>query len=287
MNRKTIRTAGAVLAGVLLVGGATACGQTKAGDKAGDKAGGGNGGAVTEVAPAAYLEKVQKTSEELTSFRYTMSGTTAGQQVNGEVSMRMKPTLGMAMKMANPEKPGENVEIRLVDSAMYMGAEGQWLKFDLKSLDAKAGKSLDSLAKGGTSRAENPGDRANELLAAKDLKKAGEETIDGQKTTHLVGTVTLEQMKAAAASAAPEVKERREKSVKTLETQGIKSMTMDMWIGDNDRPKQFRMRGDGAQGPVDVTIKFTDYNQPVEITAPPADQVVDLAELAKDRKNAA
>ncbi|QES52518.1 hypothetical protein DEJ50_19305 [Streptomyces venezuelae] len=215
-----------------------------------------------------------------------MSGTTAGQQVNGEVSMRLKPAVGMAMKMANPEKPGENVEIRLVDGAMYMGAEAKWLKFDLKSLDAKAGKSLDSLAKGGNS-AENPGDRANELLEAKDLKKAGEETIDGQKTTHLAGTVTLEQMKAAAASAAPEVRERREKSVKQLETMGVQSLTMDMWIGDNDRTKQFRMRGDSAQGPLDMTIKFTDYNQPVEITAPPADQVIDLAELSKRAKDAA
>ncbi|MEV8530355.1 LppX_LprAFG lipoprotein [Streptomyces sp. NPDC051211] len=278
VHRKKTRTAGAVLAAVLLAGGATACGETKAGGKAD---GGGNGGTgVTEVAPAAYLEKVKKKSEEFTSVRYTMSGSAAGQAVSGEVSMRLKPTVGMAMKMAHPQKPGESVEIRLLDGVMYMGAESKWLKFDLKSADPNAAKQLEALSSAGSS-AENPGDRAGELQTAKDLKKVGEETIDGQKTTHLSGTVSIDEVKAAMATATPEAKARQEKSLKQLEAQGIKSLTVDMWIDGNDRTKQVRTRGEGTQGPLDMTMKFTDYNQPVEITAPPADQVVDLAELSK------
>ncbi|MFG2295193.1 hypothetical protein [Streptomyces sp. NPDC048603] len=274
------RAAAAVLAAVLLAGGATACGDKKADGKAGDKAGGANT-VVTKVEPAAYLEKVQKNSVELTSMRYSMTGSSAGQQVAGEASVRLKPTVAMSMKMSNPAKAGETVDIRLIDGIMYLGSEDKFLKIDLKAVDPSAAKQLDALGNGGGQQAENPGDRANQLQSAKDLKVVGEETVEGKKTTHLSGTVTTEEMRSSLAKATPEQKESREKSLKQLESQGIKSLLTDMWIGEDSRPVQVRTRGEGTQGPVDITIKFLDFNQPVELTAPPADQVVDLSELAK------
>ncbi|MEV6952737.1 LppX_LprAFG lipoprotein [Streptomyces sp. NPDC051183] len=283
-NRKK-KAAGAVLAAVLLVGGATACedgkkdtGASAAPSKAAET--GAAKGAV-QVTPAAYLEKVKKKSEEITSLRYAMSGSAGGEQVSGEVSMRLKPSLGMSMHMATPGGAGESVDIRLIDGAMYMGTEGQWLKFDMKSLDPNMAKQLESAGKGPRS-GENPGDKAGDLLGAKDLKTVGEETIDGQKTTHVSGTVTLEQMKASLATASPEVKERQEKSVKQLEDLGVDSMTMDMWIDENDHAKQVRTRSDSGKGAIDITIKVLDYNKPVEIAVPPADQVVDFAAIMED-----
>ncbi|RSS79650.1 LppX_LprAFG lipoprotein [Streptomyces sp. WAC06614] len=225
------------------------------------------------------MEKTRKKSEEITSFRYTMSGTAAGQNMSGETSMRIKPTVAMAMKMASPEKPGETVEVRLLDGAMYMGSAGKWLKFDLKTLAPDQAKRLDSLGAG--RQGENPGDKAGDLSAAKDLKKVGEETVDGQRTTHLTGTVTLDDLKARSATATPEAQERQAKSLKEMESQGIKDLVMDIWIDENDQTKQFRTRGQGTSGPLDMTIQFLDLNKPVEVTAPPADQVLDLAQLAE------
>lgn len=238
-----------------------------------------------EVTPAAYLQKTKKKSEEITSLRYTMVGDAAGQKVTGEVSMRLKPTVGMAMTMDSPEKPGEKVGIRLIDGAMYMGSEGKWLKFDLKTLAPDQAKQLDSL--GSAQQGQNPGDSADSLSTAKDLKMVGEETIDGQKTTHLTGTVTLDEMRAASASSAPENKERQEKNIKALEDEGIKSLVMDIWIDEADQAKQVRTRGTGNSGPMDITIKFLDFNKPVEITAPFTDQVMDLGEMMKDSEGTA
>ncbi|MEV7612783.1 hypothetical protein [Streptomyces sp. NPDC089799] len=280
MRPKTTRTAVAVLTAVLLAGGATACGDKKADGKAADKAGG-DRPVVTKVEPAAYLQKVQKNSVDLTSMRYRMSGSSAGQKIEGEASVRLKPTVAMTMKMSNPAKAGENIDIRLIDGIMYLGSEGKFLKVDLKTADPNAAKQLDALGNGGGQQAENPGERANQLQSAKDVKVVGEETVEGKKTTHLSGTVTTEEMRASLATATPEQKESREKSLKQLESQGIKSLAMDMWIGEDSRPVQVRTRGEGAQGPVDLTIKFLDFNQPVDVTTPPADQVVDLSELAK------
>ncbi|MBW5480883.1 LppX_LprAFG lipoprotein [Streptomyces bambusae] len=279
MNVKYRKTAGAVLAAVLLAGGATACEGGKDGKK--DKGASAPSQAAqkpAEAAPATYLEKTKKKSEEINSLRYTMSGTAAGENISGETSMRIKPTVAMSMKMASPEKPGESVEIRLLDGAVYMGSEGKWLKFDLKALAPDQAKQLDALG-AGQQQGENPGDKAGNLSAAKDLKKVGEETVDGQKTTHLTGTVTLDQLKAQSATATPEAKARQEKNLKEMEAQGIKDLVMDIWIDENDQTKQFRTRGQGTSGPLDMTIKFLDINKPVEVTAPPADQVMDLAEL--------
>ncbi|MCP3760159.1 LppX_LprAFG lipoprotein [Streptomyces sp. TBY4] len=282
-NRKNSRTktAGAALAAVLLVGGATACesGPKDGTGKAAASQGAGKGAA--EVVPAAYLEKVKANAEEITSLRYSMAGTAEGEQFSGDVSMRLKPSVAMSMKMTTSGEGGQAAEIRLLDEAMFIGTEGKWLKFDMKSLDPALAEKLNSAGGTANKGGENPGDRASELLKAKDLKFVGEETIDGVKTKHLSGTVSLEELKAAAASETPETKKRREQSVTALEAQGVKNLTLDMWIDESDRPKQVRTRGDAAKGPVDTTIKFLDYNQPVEVAAPPADQVTDLAEMMK------
>ncbi|WP_407837698.1 LppX_LprAFG lipoprotein [Streptomyces sp. DSM 116496] len=280
-NNSRTKTAGAALAAVLLVGGATACESGQKGDTGKAGAGQGAGKGAVEVVPAAYLEKVKVKSEELTSLRYSMAGTAEGEQFSGDVSMRIKPSVAMSMKMTTSGEGGQAAEIRLVDEAMFIGAEGKWIKFDMKSLDPSMAEKLNSAGGTANKSGENPGDRAGELLKAKDLKFVGEETVDGVKTKHLSGTVSLDELRAAAASEAPEAKKRREQSVTALEAQGVKNLTLDMWIDESDRPKQVRTRGEAAKGPVDTTIKFLDYNQPVEVAAPPADQVMDLAEMMK------
>ncbi|MFF4366666.1 LppX_LprAFG lipoprotein [Streptomyces sp. NPDC001594] len=281
------KTAMAALAAVLLVGGATtACEGGKKDD--GGKAAGATPSAAASPAgkpaqgaadatPAAYLEKVKKKSEDITSLHYTMTGTAEGQPVNMDASMRLKPSVAMSMKISAPGQ--ESAEIRLLDGTMYMGSEGQWLKFDMKSADPQAAKQLDGL--GADSSGENPGDRAGDLMGAKDLKTLGEENIDGVKTRHVAGTVTVEQMKASLATLSPDAKARQEKSVQKLEGEGIKAMNIDMWIDENDHTKQVRTRAEATKGPMDMTIKFLDYNKPVDISAPPADQVMDLAQAGK------
>ncbi|MEU6311301.1 LppX_LprAFG lipoprotein [Streptomyces sp. NPDC047014] len=282
MNAYRKKTVSAVLAALLLAVGATAC---QSGDDAKkDKGAPAPAKAAekpAEVTPAAYLEKTKKKSEEISSLRYSIVGDVAGQKVTGEAAVRMKPTVAMSMRMDSPEKPGEKVEIRLLDSTMYLGAQSKWLKFDLKALAPDQAKQLDSL--GAAQQGQNPADTADSLGSAKDLTKVGEETVDGQKTTHLTGTVSVDELRSRnAAASSPEAKERQGKNLAALEAQGIKSLTMDIWIDENDQPKQVRTRGAGTSGPMDVTVKFLDINKPVEVAAPPAEQVIDLAEMMKE-----
>ena len=49
--------------------------------------------------------------------------------------------------------------------------------------------------------------------------------------------------------------------------------------------EQFRMQGDTDKGKLDMTFTFLDYNKPVTVTAPPAKDTADLAEMMKELQN--
>ncbi|MFI7012658.1 DUF1396 domain-containing protein [Streptomyces sp. NPDC050164] len=243
-----------------------------------------------EMTPAAAVAKAAKNTEDITSVRYSMSGTSPESgKVKGEASMRLKPTIAMSMKMtAAVQGAAETVEIRLVDKAMYLGGGAEmakemdgktWMKFDLSGSDA--GKELDQ--PGSPSQAEqNPAAESTFLTSAKDVKKVGTEKVEGVETTHYTGTFTLAELRASLKGKDASIRENREKSIKQYEKMGVEKFTMDTWIDGDDRTKQFRMKGEADKGPLDMTITFLDYNKPVNVTAPPAKDVADLAELFKE-----
>ncbi|MET9392693.1 LppX_LprAFG lipoprotein [Streptomyces sp. NPDC006624] len=270
---KSIPAAG--LGALLLAAGAVGCGTEQS----------------PEMTPAAAVAKAAKNTEDITSLSYRMSGTAPESgKVEGEASMRLKPTIAMSMKIsaAGQAATAGETEIRLVDKAMYIGGGAEmakemdgktWMKFDLSGSDA--GKELDQM--GSTSQAEqNPAAESTFLTGAKDVKKVGTEEVDGVETTHYSGTVTLADLRALLKKEDAETRERREKSIQQYEKMGIEKLSMDTWIDGDDRTKQFRMKGASDKGPLDMTITFVDYNKPVEIKAPPAEDVADLADLFKD-----
>ncbi|MFI6660855.1 LppX_LprAFG lipoprotein [Streptomyces sp. NPDC050523] len=275
------RAMGAGLAALLLAGGAVAC-------QKGDKAEGS-----PAMTPAAAVAKAAKNTENITSLRYRMTGKVPGEgQVSGEAAMSMKP-LAMSMKMTAKDQATDGpVEIRLVDKAMYIGGNAEmskemdgksWIKFDMSALGAGKGMDADQLGAGQADK--NPASDSTFLTGSKDVKKVGTETVEGVKTTHYKGTVTVADLKASLKGENKTVREQREKSLEQYQKMGIDSMTMDMWIDGDDHTKQFRMRGDADKGPMDMTITFLDYNKPVTVTAPPAKDTADLAEMMKQAQS--
>ncbi|MEU0170801.1 DUF1396 domain-containing protein [Streptomyces iakyrus] len=270
--RTSIPAAG--LGALLLAAGAVGCGSEES----------------PEMTPAAAVAKAAKNTEDITSLQYRMKGTVPESgRVEGEASMRLKPTIAMSMKMQAPDQAaGESVEIRLVDKAMYLGGGAEmakqmdgkrWLKFDLSG--SEAAKDLDKM--GSTSQAEqNPAAQSTFLTGAKDVKKVGSEKVDGVETTHYTGTATLADLRASLKDSKGETREQREKSLKQFEKLGVDKLTMDMWVDGDEHTKQFRMKGQADKGPMDMTITFLDYNKPVTVKAPPAGEVADLGEMFKE-----
>ncbi|GAA2949851.1 MULTISPECIES: LppX_LprAFG lipoprotein [Streptomyces] len=271
--RTSIPAAG--LGALLLAAGAVGCGSEQS----------------PEMTPAAAVAEAAKNTEDITSLRYRLSGTSPGEgRVKGEASMRLKPTIAMSMKVTAPDKGAtEAMEIRLVDKAMYLGGGAEmakemdgkrWMKFDLSG--SEAGKELDQMGSSTSQAEQNPAAESAFLTGAKDVKKVGSEKVDGVETTHYSGTVTLADLRASLKDAKADARKQREKSIKQYEKLGVDKLTMDMWIDGDDHTKQFRMKGDAEKGPLDMTITFLDYNKPVDVKAPPAKEVADLAGMFKE-----
>ncbi|MFI5677757.1 LppX_LprAFG lipoprotein [Streptomyces cellulosae] len=270
--RRRATTAG--LAALLLAAGAVGCGTEES----------------PSMSPAAAVAKAAKNTEDITSFRYRLTGRVPEEgRVKAEASMRTKPTVAMSMKMTALDQGADGAaEIRLVDKAMYIGGGAaaakemggkSWMKFDMSALDKKGpGQS----APGASQADQNPATESTFLTGAKDVKKVGTETVDGVETTRYSGVVTLTDFKASLKGEGKATRERREKSIKQYEKFGVDKLTMDMWVDGEDHTKQFRMKGDADKGPLDMTITFLDINKPVTVTAPPAKDTMDLAEMMKE-----
>lgn len=274
---RTKKAAGAVLAAAFLAGGAVGCSSDSGKKDVG-----------SDISPAAAVKQAAKKSDELKSFSFRMKGEVPGDgRVQGEASMSTDP-LAMQMKVAAPvEGTTKKAEIRLVDNVMYLGGgkeaaaqmDGKsWIKLDMSALKA-GGKGFPSSLDGQANK--NPAAESALLSGSEDVEKVGTETVDGVKTTHYKGTVTLDEMRKSLKGEDAATKKRREKSLKQYEDMGIDKLTMDMWIDTEEHAKQFRVRGKGDKGPMDMTITFLDYNKPVTIKAPPKSQVMDFAEEMK------
>ncbi|CAM5696208.1 hypothetical protein STENM327S_04297 [Streptomyces tendae] len=210
-------------------------------------------------------------------------------RVKAEAQMQIKPKLAMSMKMTALDQGADGTaEIRLVDNAMYIGGGAEaakemdgksWIKFDMSALGAD--EELNQL--GGASQADkNPATESTFLTGAKDVEKVGTETVDGVKTTHYKGTVSLADLEKTIGDEGEATREKRQKSLEQYEKMGVDKLTIDMWVDGDDQAKQFRMRGDADKGPMDMTITFLGFNEPVKVTAPPAAETADLAEMMKD-----
>ncbi|MFC8200274.1 DUF1396 domain-containing protein [Streptomyces sp. NPDC057298] len=278
------RATGAALAVLVLGGGVAGCSEDSgAKDKGADESS-------PKMTPAAAVAKAAKNTEDITSLSYRMRGTTPEEgRVQAEAQMRMKPDVAMSMKMTALDQGKDGTaEIRLVDKAMYIGGgaaaakemDGKsWIKFDLSALgdDAMGGS-----APGAGAADKNPAQESTFLTGSKDVRKVGSEKIDGVETTHYQGTVTLDQFRKSLKDESKTTREQREKSLEQYEKMGVDELTMDMWVDGDDRTKQFRMKGDADKGKLDMVITFVDYNKPVKVTAPPAKDTMDLAEMMGD-----
>ncbi|MFE2049729.1 LppX_LprAFG lipoprotein [Streptomyces sp. NPDC059459] len=267
---------GAGLTALLLAAGAVGCSD--------------GGEESPEMTPAAAVAKAAKNTEEIKSLRYRMTGRAPEEgRVEAEAQMQLEPTLAMSMKMTALDQGADaKAEIRLVDKAMYIGGgaaaakemDGKsWMKFDLAALGAD--EELNQL--GGASQADkNPATESTFLTGADDVEKVGTETVDGVETTRYKGTLDLADLEKSLEGEDKETRDKRRKSVEQYEQMGVDKLTMDVWIDGDDHTKQFRMRGKADKGPLDMTITFLGINEPVKVTAPPAKDTVDLAEMMEE-----
>ncbi|WP_234380215.1 DUF1396 domain-containing protein [Streptomyces sp. CMB-StM0423] len=290
MRSTFVRGGAALGAAALALTAFTACGDDEGAGKA-DGGKGGNAAQPVGVTPAAAVRKATENAEEFTSLEYRMAGEMPGEgamEGTGAISLD-PPAMQMTMTVdgATPAESGE-LEIRLLDDAMYMnlGEEAAaemdgktWLKMGM----SEGGSGADENPLLELKQADdNPAEDTQMMNAADDLKKVGEEEIEGVRTTRYTGTVTLDDLRAELEGVDAKAKKNRQEKVDELAETGADEITMDMWIDGEDRTKQFRMRADTKEGPLDTTMTFLSYNEPVTVKAPPAAETADMDAMMEE-----
>jgi hypothetical protein len=144
-----------------------------------------------------------------------------------------------------------------------------WVKIDLATAARAAGVDL------GSFKAVDPKQGLQQLLASSDTKKVGTDTLDGVETTHYRAVVDV----ANAAKLPPAQRRALRQFLKGMDGHA----PVDVWIDGQGRVRRESMNFDYGTGlqhaQTSVTMNFTDFGAPVDVTVPAPAEVTDITSL--------
>ncbi|HEU5158782.1 MAG TPA: hypothetical protein VFU43_17420 [Streptosporangiaceae bacterium] len=257
----------------------------------GDSGGGSAGGGV-QLTAAQVLEKASQKTGQVDTYKadFTMSvGTQQGaMNMHALGQFRLRPSLAFTMNVDKMSMGGQSmpigaIQVVYLDKVIYMKsaqlsqATGgkPWIKMDLGKQAQQSGFSLDALMN--QSQQVNPAEQTKMLTASKDVKQVGTETINGVKTTHYAGSITVSEAMAKLDA------KTRQQLRKVYEQAGATKIFFDLWADGQQLPRKLTTKLAIPQGNTTNTIIYTDYGSPVNVSAPPADQVGDYRGLTNGR----
>jgi hypothetical protein len=264
----TLRRSLAALALPLLLGGLAACGSddegadpaasssssTESEESSETEAGG-------EVDKATFVDDLKAGLEASTTAQMTMHMDMGGQAIHadGEVDYTTTPPQ-MAMTMESPAAAGESIEMRMVDGVIYMNmgqmTNNKFVSFDLNDA-ANLPPGMDQL----TSTLDPLAAFESFEDGLKSVVFVGDEDVDGEQFGHY--KVVLDTSKVD--------------QFKELPTQAElpKTIAYDLWLDDENRMRKMNMEMAMGGAPTEMEVAFTDWDEPVDIAAPPASEIVE------------
>lgn len=271
MRRSPLRTSFAAAAATALLLGLTACGSDDA-ESASDEP------VISESEegdsePAAdrpadgelvdngeFVDDMMAGLEKSTTAHMTMNMDFGGGAMDAEgvVDYTTEP-VSMAMTMTQDAMGDEPIEFRLVDGIMYMSmgamTNGKFIAYDLSD-PANLPPGMEGL-----------GDQMDPLAAFKEFEPAlktvtfvGTEDVEGEDLHHY--DVVLDSSKLESLQGIP------------TEAGMPEEIAYDLYFDDEFRMRQMEMVMDMGM-PVSVDARLFDWDEPVEIEAPPADEIAE------------
>ncbi|MEV4440876.1 hypothetical protein AB0K09_18030 [Streptomyces sp. NPDC049577] len=170
----------------------------------------------------------------------------------------------------------------LQDAPAEMRAK-KWVKIDLEAAAKETGNPLlQRQMTAGLNENQDPSRQTALLLDSPNLKRVGEEQVNGGQAQHYKGALTVEEMLKGNRSAGVMTAGDREKLVESAKKAGIKGYDIDLWVNRDDLPTRMVVGVDSARGSTKVTADYTDYGAKAQVQAPPTGETVDLVQLLKD-----
>jgi hypothetical protein len=251
----------------------------------GDSGGAGAGGGIKLTAAEGVAKSSQQTSKT-DSFNadLTLDDTSGGSATKAHITgrFRIRPTLAFTADLAQASHggqslPGGGAQAVFTDNVLYVRAQQlsqltggkPWMRFDAEKASEGAGLNMTDLVN--QVQKVNPAEQTKMFTASKDVHTVGQESIDGVKTTHYTGTVTVaEALKRLDAAT-------RDRAAKFYEPGPDQKMNFDLWTDGDQLPRKLVSKVNGPKGDAaTVTILYRDFGKTVNVTAPPADQVQDF-----------
>jgi hypothetical protein len=190
------------------------------------------------------------------------------------------------------------MEIRLKDEIMYqrfpqgMLPSGKpWVRADLEELAReKYGSGFSEMQEG--TRPQDLTGQLEYLRGVSDsVEELGREEVRGVPTTHYRAAIDLER----AAPRDPEARKTYEESLKGI---GADEIPTEVWLDDEGRARRYEItmpvtvpttgaKTNSQQAQTTIVAEYYDFGVPVNVTAPPPEQTVDLSELISQHAPAA
>ena len=255
--------------------------------------------AVDPVAVAAEKTVAAKTvhysmtiQEQMPSLPAPVSISTEGAMdfANEQMSMSMDMSQLASLGGAALGSPSDQkIEVVTDGLIMYMKApflqtllksDKPWIKLDMESIGKRQGLDISSLMSYDPSQFTRFIDY---LRGSKDMLVIGHEQIRGSATTHYQGSVDFDAyLKALPA----DQRAAARKALDSVSKLGKPVYSLfDVWVDGQQRVRREKFDYSlsvASAGSMEVafSIDFFDYDVPVTITIPPADQTVDLLQVA-------
>lgn len=239
-----------------------------------------------KLAAAEAVQQSAQRAGEVTSYSADLvldatGGDKGASKVQGSLLYQSKPQLATDIKLDMITFGGQNVpggarailtgETVYVKSELlnkFAGAAKPWVKVSLSDLEAnEQAKVRDFMAQ--VQQFDLAG-TVKLLTTSKDVKAVGTETVGGVETTHYSGTFPVAE---AAQVIDPAKREQLQEKLSR-----IKNVTFDLWSDAENLPRKVTLSGSEQNATFNLAASFKGFNEPVQIVAPPADQVGDLPE---------
>ncbi|MFF7469365.1 hypothetical protein [Streptomyces sp. NPDC008092] len=295
-SRRVRRTAVSIAVAAALTG-VAAC------SSAGGSAGSGGSGkedragarAATRVSPIAALRSAEQSTDKADSARVrstTTMGSLLSMTTDGSLSwddgitgtVTITYTGGSTAELMR--KLGTtSMEARYLPDAYYAKMSDtfaaqtggkHWIRYgygDLASVAGSSGALLKDQMQNTT-----PNKSVQMLLASGDVRKVGEEQVDGQATTHYAGTVDVADLAGRSSSlTAGQLAALK----KQLTQAGVSTETVDIWVNGQDLLVKKTEKAATATGTMTQTAHYSDYGVKVSAQKPPAGDTEDFKALLK------
>lgn len=281
-----MRRTKAFLAGAAALAVLTGCTGGGGGGAGTAEQSGGSGGGGAAPAPARNIATLVSTIGERSAQKRTVQadmqiGSPGGKgniSGTGELDLS-RPASHFTLKAG----PQGSVETIVADGVTYLKARSipvaggkPWAKLD-KNSDNPLARFIGSF--GDQARQADPTKTIDQVKAGGRITDTARETLAGQQTTRY--TISVDLKKVAEQQKDPTLEQLMRLAVRS----GVKQFPITMWVNREDLPVQLKVESPypsiGQQqkrssGALTTLVKYRDWGAPVNIQAPPRNQVGEL-----------